>query len=71
MARKGSQDACDDDENAENITNGNELDMNIERSSDEIHLEIGIQGGASYKHNNSINVLISLKNFHQLRRNIH
>jgi len=38
----GSQDAYDDDENAENITNGNELDMNIERSSDEIHLEIGI-----------------------------
>jgi len=37
----GSQDACDD-ENAENITNGNELDMNIERSSDEIHLDIGI-----------------------------
>jgi len=26
----------DDDENAENITNGNELDMNIERNSDEI-----------------------------------
>jgi len=54
----GSQDTCDDDENAENLTKGNELDMNIERSSDEIHLEIGIQGGASYMHNNPINVLI-------------
>jgi len=32
--------------------------MNVERSSDEIHFEIGIQGVASYMHNNPINVLI-------------